>query len=453
MSDDPIREMLVERVSHMRVSPMTWEQTKKSGTRRLIHARRRRRRWAFYQTSAAVFGILCIGTSGFVYPAMGAVLSKIPVVGALYSFYNPKVNEYASKIDPSVTDKGITISVPEVFYDGYQLDITYAIHVPHGYQSIAHHSQLNLTQASLRLNGNHVPFGSAEAKDSLSAADTYSGFASWTLSYAHPPIRGTLTIPIHQVGAVNGNWTLSFPISRQANRKATTSVVTNDPTSTYDGMTLTVKQVRVGPVYTTIRIKLRQSLQSKGAPKYPTNYNRMMFPVFTRNHQFLSSGLANLGPYKTDGHQAAWDVILQYNTPSHHVGSIVIEPKLLQPLTGSTSVKVPITARFPIRVQLPGYAATKIRSIQFDPNQTLVHATIEPNGAAQYLVFWLQSQTGQTYQPTHLIWNHSGSPDRVTYEFPQIPRGEILYAYGREPGVSADHYKNIPQLDITVPLK
>jgi len=322
---DEIRKALVEDASRIKVTPMTWEQVsqgselgKRSGARG-----KKKRRTGLYGLSTAACLVVAIGASGFVSPAMAATLHKIPVIGALYSFNVPQMNQYSTTTDPAATDHGITISVPRAYYDGNQLDITYEIQVPSGYQSMAG-SQVR-PPSTIELNGKTVSFESVQGDDSAVSSTTYSGQMEWNLSAHQLPQSGTLTIPIHQVGSVQGNWTLSIPVSSIAVTNASQSKALTGVNSSAYGITLNATKVSQGPAFTTISMEMRQPLQSNGKPKYEMSDRTFEFGTASN----ITGGISFVGSVpgeKIVGNEAVWDFTLQVQTPPSNVKSILVEP-------------------------------------------------------------------------------------------------------------------------------
>ncbi|MCL6445033.1 MAG: DUF4179 domain-containing protein [Alicyclobacillus sp.] len=323
---DPIREVLMEDAARIQVTPMTWQQVyKRSATVRHDWSRRqRKRRVRGYGAGAAVLALLMLGASGFVSPAMAATLHKIPVIGSLYSFEIPRMNQYASNDDPSVTDHGITISVPKVYYDGAQLDMIYEIQVPQGYHPLAG-SQIGLPDNVL-LNGKPLSFESVQGADSLVSENTYRGEIDWNLSSAENPQNGTLTLSIGQVGTVRGNWTLSVPISGAAVANATHSMELQGVSRSAYGITLTAKRVSIGPVWTTVAMEMRQPLQADGKPRYEMSYRDFEFGASARNKGIWISYVGSVPNAKIIGSQAVWDFTLRFETQPNDVKSVMVEP-------------------------------------------------------------------------------------------------------------------------------
>ncbi|MDF9409937.1 MAG: hypothetical protein A4E52_01318 [Pelotomaculum sp. PtaB.Bin013] len=325
---DMFHKALMEDAARINVSQMTWKQVKQS------HRRARgkadwKRRLLVYAASAAVLLILAIGVSGFVSPVMAKMLQKVPIIGELYSFNNLKLDQYASYVNSSATDKGITVTVPKAYYDGRRLLLIYAIEVPEGYEPI-YGSQINLATTKIQLNGKPLSFQSAVGMDSLASANMYRGDVGWDLSSDQAPQNSMLTIPIDQVGTVKGNWTLSIPVSSEAIDKDTRYEFPKDASSTYDGITITVNKVSKGPVHTTIWMQVCQQLPVNDKPKYELGFRGMDFVVYTPSRQALGGWYIGNQQYyaKKVGDEEVWDVTIQCKTPPNDIKSIIIEPVL-----------------------------------------------------------------------------------------------------------------------------
>jgi|GEM_PF-5937158 len=349
---DVFREALMEDAARIDVSQMTWQQVKQ-GRGRIRKKNDWRRRLFFYGVGAAGFLIIAIVASGFVSPVMAKALQKIPIVGELYAFDHPKLDQYASEVNTSATDQGITVSVSKAYYDGRQLYLIYAVEVPEGYKP-TNLPQINLTTTKIQLDGEPLSFQSAEGGDSLISTNIYRGDVYWDLSSEQILRNGTLTIPIHQVGTIKGNWTLSVPVSNEKIDKATHYEFPQDASSTYDGITLTVNKINKGPVHTVISMQLRQQLPANGKPKYELGLKGMNFVVYTPSNQALGGEYIGNQQYYAEkvGNEEVWDVTIKCETPSENVKSIIVEPVLRQEAEDGVSGNCPHLTQLAVIIPL-----------------------------------------------------------------------------------------------------
>ncbi|MEW6698599.1 MAG: DUF4179 domain-containing protein [Bacillota bacterium] len=330
---DIFRKILIEDAARINVSQITWKQVKQ-GHRRTRTKTDWKRGLLIYGASAAILLIVAIGASGFVSPVMAKVLQKIPIIGELYSFNDPKLNQYSSETNLSVTDKGITISVPKVYYDGKRLFLIYTIQVPEGYEPIPNRPQIMIPFDKVQMNGKRLS-GGATSWDSLESKNMYRGYIEYSRASDQILENGTLTIPIDQVGKVKGSWMLSVPVSNTTVYKTIEAPFPKNASATYDGITLTVNKVSKGPVYTDISMELRQTLQANGKPKSKMNLVDsfgvpMMFNVVDTNHQFINPAYINYDEhFKEVGNEKIWNFTIECKTPPSDVKTIVIEPVLL----------------------------------------------------------------------------------------------------------------------------
>ncbi len=335
---DIFHEALMEDAARINVTQITWAQVKQSHKRTFRKVNWKRRLFV-YTASAAILAIVAIGASGFVSPVMAKALQKIPIIGKLYSFTCiPERNQYASDANPSITDKGITVSVPKVYYDGKRLYLIYAIQVPQGYKPI-NVTQVDLAGTKILLNGKPLSFESAQGGDSLVSTNMYRGDVSCNLLYEQAPQSGTLTIPIHEVGKIKGNWTLSVPVSSKAINKATKTVYPKNASTTYNGITITVNKITKGPIYTDILMQVRQPLRMNSRLKFKMPLNGMVFGVFTPNRQGIGGEFIGIHKPSTKvGNEEVWDdVTIQCKTPPDNVKFIIVEPTLLiEGVTGNS---------------------------------------------------------------------------------------------------------------------
>ncbi|AGL02499.1 DUF4179 domain-containing protein [Desulfoscipio gibsoniae] len=340
---DIFRKALMEDAARINVPQMTWKQVKQ-GHRRARGKADWKRRLLVYASAAALV-IIVIGGLGFVSPVMSKALQKVPIIGELYWSDNPKLSQYASEPDLSVTDKGITFSVQKIYYDGKRLNMLYAIQVPEGYIP-APDVQLKILldiDNKVQLNGKPLwdysgfKILGASSTDSLVSKNMYGGYLSYHLASDQTiPQDSVLTIPVKQIGMVKGDWTLSVPVSGTAINSGAETMFPQNASTSYDGMTLTVSKVIKGPVYTDITMQLRQGLRADGKPVSKTSLLEdfglpMEFRILDTNHQVikLSSPKVNDQHFKEVGNEKIWDFTIECKTPSSDVKAIVIEPILM----------------------------------------------------------------------------------------------------------------------------
>ena len=339
---DIFRKALMEDAARINVPQMTWKQVKQ-GHRRARGKAFWKRRLFVYAAGAAVLLIMAVGASGFVSPVMAKALQKIPIIGELYWSLNPKLNQYASETDISVTDKGITFSAQKIYYDGKRLSILYAIQVPEGYIP-APDVQLKILldiDNKVQLDGKPLwdysgfKILGASSTDSLVSKNMYGGYLSYHLASDQTiPQDSILTIPVKQIGTVKGDWTLSVPVSGTAINSGAEIIFPQNASISYDGITLTVSKVIKGPVYTDISMQLRQALQADGKPVSKMSLVElfgvpMEFNILDINHQFISGARINDQHFKEVGSEKIWDFTIECKTPSSDVKTIVIEPILM----------------------------------------------------------------------------------------------------------------------------
>lgn len=325
---DKFHRILVEDASRIDVPQMTWKEVRAKATNS-TSIKRKRNRWVAYVASASALAIIAVGVSGFVSPVMAATLRKIPIIGALYSFEMPQMNQYATTADPSVTDQGITVSVPKAYYDGHHLDVIYKIQVPKAYKRLPG-SQISSFR-SVKLNGKPLSFESLESNDALASADTYSGNVGWNLAFSQLPKSGALMIPIDQIGAVKGHWTLFIPVSDISVTKATHTNSPQGATSIYEGIIFSITKVSKGPVWTTMDMRISQPLQANGQPKYEMGYLGWSFLVTPQTEKLGHIGyfISQTNPQKM-GHEEVWDVSIQSKTPSSGVKLVTVRPSFIK---------------------------------------------------------------------------------------------------------------------------
>lgn len=128
------------------------------------HKKPKRKLYPFIGVASLAICVL-IG-SAFVSPAMAKVLSSIPVLNSVFEFVGDRGLEIASqkglseKIEKTVTDKNISLTMKDIFFDGTRLSISYIQESPNKWE--------DLGELELKVNGKEINFGDGRTGEFLS---------------------------------------------------------------------------------------------------------------------------------------------------------------------------------------------------------------------------------------------------------------------------------------------
>jgi hypothetical protein len=206
------------------------------------------RRKAFYTTSAAAAGFVLFISSAIYSPAIAKIASEIPVVGTFFSGSGDEGLEIAGAkgltqtVGKSSTDKGITLTINEVFYDGTRLALGFT-----------HESLLaigEMERPAIYVDGKEINFSSGSSGKFVTPAK-YQGILDINPTEELPE-EFTMKFSVDAVGLMPGKWEFEFPVKQSGE----VTVIRPNETQNINGLEVNVNSVKLGPAGTDLSVSL-----------------------------------------------------------------------------------------------------------------------------------------------------------------------------------------------------
>ncbi|MGG3280978.1 DUF4179 domain-containing protein [Paenibacillus solani] len=222
--------------------------------------------------AGTVMILAVIIVSGFVSPAMASVLKELPYFGSIFqndvSTYVKdiglnKASEQgmSAQIGQSASDKGITLEIQELIYDGDRLSIGYLQH------SENHFTVFESPMDDIEFTIDDKPYNDSISGNGPQPLDSRNGIG---LIHLEPlkqklPDEFVLTIEVGTVGGIKGNWDFSIPV-----KKTVTGIKTVTPMiSSSNGETsMLLKQISFKPGVMNMEYEFRRAASKAGDPMY-----------------------------------------------------------------------------------------------------------------------------------------------------------------------------------------
>jgi hypothetical protein len=268
MREEMIKQALEAEAARLPQSEAPWEQIREralSGTK----TGRDQAGWSFgrrlaFSTAAAVVLTGGVIGSGFVSPAMASVLKDLPIIGSVFEHSDAADSgmKQASKtntlttVGTAVTDKGIKLTLSEVYADDTRFSVAVVAELPEGMNGT---DGIEDFTYDLPHYGLVHPLGSM-FKWSASGKNVYTGV--FQVPSDKMPDDFSYKLNVAKIAGVEGNWSFEVPVSKQ---KAVAVSKTFDPmiTKTSQGTKATVDRITFAPSITTITVKMEGPLVEK----------------------------------------------------------------------------------------------------------------------------------------------------------------------------------------------
>jgi|GEM_PF-1989529 len=242
---------------HQRLTELMGEQDTSLSFDRVWKAYKKpaKKKWML-RTAVAVAGITTIGftSAAFVSPSFASILQKLPFLSSIYE--QPGIlsdrgweqvdrQALATDVEKTVKDKGITVKVTDVFYDGVRLALGYDLLIP---EEMNEDNQLQVIAKS-EIRGVKTDFMMTDSTNQKVDANLYRG--GITINTSTLPESFTLDLKIEQIGEKEGSWKFAIPVSMTA------EVKTFEPRveAVYKDFQLRVKKVTASPASTEVLVE------------------------------------------------------------------------------------------------------------------------------------------------------------------------------------------------------
>ncbi|MFD0716640.1 DUF4179 domain-containing protein [Paenibacillus sp. GCM10027626] len=228
------------------------------------------RRMSLTAAAAAVLCTVVLG-SGFISPAMAAVLKEIPIVGSIFQkVRGPGLQTAAERgmsetVGQAVHNNGVTLQIQEIIYDGDRVSIGYVQQADEGFVN----GSGPWDGIDFKINGepysDSVHGTGTEALDS--GGNTRVGQITLQPNKQKLPDQFELTIEVAAVGGIAGEWNFTIPV-----KKTVSDIRSMMPMLTKsDGeTTLLLKKVSFKPGVVDVEVELRRPAAMAGERMYST---------------------------------------------------------------------------------------------------------------------------------------------------------------------------------------
>ncbi|MDP5276404.1 DUF4179 domain-containing protein [Chengkuizengella axinellae] len=187
-------------------------------------------------------------------PSITNALKQVPVIEYVFQLLENKglnkANEMGliSNIDQNATDENITVSIIEVFNDGINISVGYAIHF-----SDKLNSSNIFPDFKIKLDGKSPSSVSVDTSSGQWINDlTYINM--FTINTDQPSSEQfQFDLIIEQIGETKGNWSFSFPLTKE---KSETTTILPMLTITEGETTIIIEEVNFTLTSTKIRAQM-----------------------------------------------------------------------------------------------------------------------------------------------------------------------------------------------------
>ncbi|MGD8192367.1 DUF4179 domain-containing protein [Brevibacillus ginsengisoli] len=369
------------------------EKRRKSPARKIIFA-----------STAAVVALGCVIGSPFVSPAIANTLKQIPIIESVFKIagdYGLKTADEKNmtiEVNQSVTDKGITLNVSEVLYDGSRLSIGYLQESSKGIQE--------MKSMDMEFEINETPFHSAmSSRGSIINQQTYAGTLTLTPEKELPD-QFRLKMTVMRIGNIEGKWQFTFPVKKMASDN---KIIMPMMTKTEGAQSITVKKILFTPSSTELNVELRKPIQSEQIDFQLVDDKGIILQAFG------SSGSAN-----NDGQAEIWQLKANFAPVKELPKSILVRP--IRHEMASTPLKEVHVAMdhsptkdHPLVLSQGEAGRLEITQVEILADKTLVHYhVIGDNPFEQSNPLWIEDESGKK----HILLDKKVEIDRPeTYSF------------------------------------
>lgn len=207
--------------------------------------------------SGIVASVAILLGTGFTNNAMAQVLQKIPFVGSVFSHSKDSTLKttvekgLSQTINKSASDKGITVTVNEVIFDGTQVSIGYIVQSEQALDDNVNPS------IGFKIDGkqpeNYGIGGNSERYDDHTVLGVMHLDSSKQL-----PDKFDLDVNFNKLGATEGNWNIHFPVKEITSEN---KVILPMEKKESGEISLIVEKVTFAPTATEVVYKLKQPAQ------------------------------------------------------------------------------------------------------------------------------------------------------------------------------------------------
>ncbi|MBU5213152.1 DUF4179 domain-containing protein [Heyndrickxia oleronia] len=392
----------------------------------------------------AVFSICLLISSAFVSPAMAKVLSTIPVLNSVFEFIGDKGLNIASKkglsekIEKTVTDQNISITLKDIFFDGTRLSISYIQEFPE--------KRDELGEFELKVNGEKVNFADNRSGEFISS-NQYAGVINIE-GMDDLPDSFNLGMRLHNIGEVKGNWNFEIPVTKSKEKVKT---IKSNQTKEYKYTKITVKTIKLGPA--GIKVSIDRTIPTGEDPQMIDN-SLLQFNLLNDKGESLTQLSASGSGNDKDG-KFVMHMEYRFSPLEERSKYLTISPYLF-PITNKEPEWIKESLHLdhlPITLDQGEMGKIIITDVKYSEDKTLLFFEVVSDfpydGHFQNNGLWLEDKAG-----TNLTSEKKGYPERIkqnkyVQEFNAIDKNEPLTIVTRIP----PKLKVLKEQEIKIPLE
>ncbi|MDF2066542.1 DUF4179 domain-containing protein [Bacillus sp. Cr_A10] len=223
-----------------------------------------KRKIGFYSLSAAVLGFGLFITSASISPVMAQIASQIPIIGTFFNEVSDEGLRIAGQkgltqiVDQSAKDKGITLTINEIFYDGTRLTF--------GYTQESLFAIGELERPTIEVDGEEINFSSSSSGEFVTP-QKYKGIIDINPNVELPE-EFEIKLSFDAIGLIQGKWEFDFPVM-QSNK---VTVIRPQEVKTIEKAEVQITSVKLGPTGTDLALKVKVDEKDKKFNSSMLNY-------------------------------------------------------------------------------------------------------------------------------------------------------------------------------------
>ncbi|WP_238882965.1 DUF4179 domain-containing protein [Clostridium sp. YIM B02551] len=228
-----------------------------------------------YKVAASV--ILSVGVLTAFGFAMPTYAQNIPIIGSIFKLLDrgqyTNYDKYASDINVTKSDNGVSITITSIVYDGLDLNIAYKVDSNKPMKDEPH-----LLDKDLAINGKITTFGSGGGGQFSEDKKSYVGVETLHVSknevpkevqdkmflggYVEVPDKFTLTLNIKELlGDIKGKWDFNFQVTNEKVNGKVKEITLNKDLSNL-GKDTKLTRVTLTPINTEIQLTSKEDIMT-----------------------------------------------------------------------------------------------------------------------------------------------------------------------------------------------
>lgn len=349
--------------------------------------------------AVASLAVCVVISSAFVSPAAAKMLSSIPLLNSVFEFAGDRGLQIASqrglskKIDQTVVDQNISLTIQDVFYDGTRLSISYV------QETVG-----MLGELTLKVDGKEINFGDGRTGEKL-PNDQYAGVLNIHTTEELPE-SFKLSIGVKEIGDVKGEWNFDVPVEASVEEIKTISPM---KTMVFGDTTITVKSVHIGPA----GVKLLVDVTRPREEMLGTEGSLFEMNVLTDQGESLTHMSGSGSGDEEDG-KSVMHMEYRYAPLEEGTEFLTVSPYFIH-ITSEDRLRIeqPLQrSELPITLDQGEMGKIIVTDVQYEADKTLLHFTVESDfpydGHLNLNGLWIEDVAGND-----LTSNAKGYPERI----------------------------------------